>query len=348
MNPLLHILREPAALHELGVAQWDLLLRQARRQKLTGHIAHLSRIYAVQADLPTPVRDRFIAIHRYLEHMFVQARREIRLVRELYPPDMPVLLLKGVAYLYRGLPHASGRLLSDIDLLLPEERLLQAERLLLDKGWQAQTSDAYDQYYYRTWMHELPALRHPDYELEIDLHHQILPPSGRLNPPMASLWQEADPLGEGLWTFAPIDMLLHCTAHLFQDGDLNGGLRDLVDMDQMLRHFSADPGFWDRLIPRAEELGLSHLLHHALYCCRQLLHTPLPPSLEVQAMQSGLADHLLRRLVLHVLTPGEPEQPPARLSAWLLYVRSHWQRMPPRLLSTHLLRKAWRRTRERI
>lgn len=27
---------------------------------------------------------------------------------------------------------------------------------------------------------------------------------------------------------------------------------------------------------------------------------------------------------------------------WLLYVRAHWLRMPPHLLTVHLTRKAWR------
>ncbi len=198
MNPLLHIIVQPAALQRLDTAQWDLLLRQSRQHKLTGHIAHLARIHTAEAGLPVPVRDRFFAINRYLDHLHVQARRVIRVIRRLLPLDMPLLLLKGTAYLACGLPHASGRLLSDVDLLLPADRLDQAERLLQDAGWASQKSAAYGQHYYRQWMHELPALRHPDYELELDLHHQILPPSGRLHPSMERMWRAADRLEEGL------------------------------------------------------------------------------------------------------------------------------------------------------
>jgi hypothetical protein len=33
-------------------------------------------------------------------------------------------------------------------------------------------------------------------------------------------------------------MVLHSATHLFYDGELNHGLRDLVDLDDLLRHFS--------------------------------------------------------------------------------------------------------------
>ncbi len=345
MNPLLHIIAQPAGLQRLDAAQWDLLLRQSRQHKLTGHIAHLARIHTAEADLPVPVWDRLIAMDRYLDHLHVQVRREIRVIRRLLPLNIPLLLLKGAAYLARDLPHASGRLLSDVDLLLPADKLPHAERQLLDAGWASQRTDAYDQNYYRQWMHELPALRHPEYELELDLHHQILPPSGRLHPSMERMWRAADRLEEGLFTFAPIDMLLHSAAHLFQDADLQGGLRDLVDMDQMLRHFGADPDFWCKLTPRAMELDLIRPLCHALYCCRLLLHTPIPIDMVDHTTSPGPAAGLLRRLALSVLTPGHPEHPLPHLSAWLLYVRSHWLRMPPALLAAHLLHKASRRIR---
>lgn len=70
---------------------------------------------------------------------------------------------------------------------------------------------------------------------------------------------------------------MHSSAHLFQDGDLAGGLRDLVDSDCLLLHFGkVEPGFWDRLVPRAMELDLVRPLFYALRFCRRLLRTEIP------------------------------------------------------------------------
>ena len=48
-------------------------------------------------------------------------------------------------------------------------------------------------------------------------------------------------------------------------------------------------------------------------------------------------------LMGRVLRPKHPEGPGTPVSDWLLYVRSHWLRMPPWLLASHLSRKALRR-----
>jgi hypothetical protein len=51
------------------------------------------------------------------------------------------------------------------------------------------------------------------------------------------------------------------------------------------------------------------------------------------------------RLGPGALTPDHPDAPcrKAALKRWLLYVRSHWIRMPPFMLLRHLTRKAFGR-----
>ena len=90
--------------------------------------------------------------------------------------------------------------------------------------------DAYDQRYYRQWMHELPPLRHMTRQTVLDVHHTILPLTAHLKPDPAKLWEAAVGI-EGQVNFcvlAPVDMVLHSATHLFHDGELEHGLRDLV------------------------------------------------------------------------------------------------------------------------
>ena len=51
------------------------------------------------------------------------------------------------------------------------------------------------------------------------------------------------------------------------------------------------------------------------------------------------------RLMANVLIPTHPDQSNrvAALSGWLLYLRSHWLRMPPLLLARHLWIKSRRK-----
>ena len=147
---------------------------------------------------------------------------------------------------------------------------------------------------------------------------------------------------------APADMVLHSAAHLFQDGDFQGGLRDLLDLDGLLRHFAAgDAGFWENLSARASQLGLDRPLFYALRFTSRLLGTPVPGGSCGAATGRPPAPvlALMDRLVTLALVPEDPERRRrgAGLARWLLYVRSHWLRVPPLLLARHLLRKGLRR-----
>jgi hypothetical protein len=146
-------------------------------------------------------------------------------------------------------------------------------------------------------------------------------------------------------------MVLHSAAHAFQDGDLTRGLRDLIDIDDLLRHFSQKRNFWDELVSRAEELDLSRPLYYALRYSNLYLQTPIPPRIFARSKiwrPAWPAPSLMDTLVHHVITAGAWRKDSVfRLSQQLLYIRSYWLRMPPYLLIPHLLRKALRRRRGR-
>jgi len=235
-----------------------------------------------------------------------------------------------------------------VDFMVPKETLPAVEAALLEHGWGPVKLDAYDQRYYRTWMHELPPLHHRDRHTVVDVHHSILPESGRLRPDARRLLAAARPIGvPGLEVLAPAHMVLHSAVHLFQDGDFRGGLQGLIDLDSLLRHFGARDGFWDELLLEAAELGLQRPLFYALRFAQRLLRTPVP------AEAAGAAhtrkppwpvSAIMDTLVTSALRPESPERADWRtpVALWLLYVRSHWLRMPPLLLAGHVLRKAFR------
>jgi hypothetical protein len=346
---LLAALAEPRDLPELSSGQWEELLCRARNSRLLGRLGAVLETTEVPDRVPRRALDQIraeIAVARENERM---VRWEVnRIRRALREVATPIILLKGAAYVLAGLPPARGRYSSDVDIMVPKESLGQVEAALIRDGYEAVDLDPYDQRYYRTWMHELPPLRHRERETVVDVHHTILPESGRLRPDPRALREAARAVDDGLFVLAPADLVLHSAAHLFQDGDLDGGIRDLVDLDTLLRHFGAQPDFWKGLVPRALELTLGRPLYYALRYCEGLLGTPVPEPVR-QAIRGAepirpvraLMDSLTRRAV----TPDGWESPSFRIrqARLLLYVRSHWLRMPPWLLAQHLARKAWAR-----
>ena len=241
--------------------------------------------------------------------------------------------------------------MADLDILVPRRNLTRVESRLVACGWGSQKLDRYDQRYYREWMHEIPPLMNPERGIEVDVHHALLPMTARVRPDAALLWQASVALDlPRLRVLAPADMLLHSAAHLFYDGEIKGGLRDLLDLHQMLVDFGRQPGFWDGLPARAMQLQLARPLFYTLRYCRRLLGTRIPTQVTADTDRAAAparpARAAMDNLAPSVLCPRLPSEPEATASAWMLYVRSHWLRMPPWLLARHLSRKAWRRLRD--
>jgi hypothetical protein len=267
----------------------------------------------------------------------------------------PVVLLKGAAYVAAALPPAQGRMFNDIDIMVAREALQGVELALLGAGWVHEAIDPYDERYYRRWMHELPPLKHVWRHTWLDVHHTITPPTSRFRVDGAQLLARARPLvaGSHLAVLAPEDMVLHSAVHLMQEGDFSAGLRDLLDLDDLLHHFGADPGFWPELLRRARELRLGVPLFHVLVQRERLFGAAPPEALrsEVDRLASSwLSRRLMPALLEPALRPAHPSCDTAGNGAarTALYVRSHWLRMPWYQIVPHLLRKAWLRTRARL
>ena len=347
---LIEVLRDPARLGTLALRDWDLLLRQAASADMSATLLGLVEEAGLLDQVPAAARE-------HLEWTRVVATRHRRAVRfevtqigrALAGLGLPLLLLKGAAYAMAGLPPAAGRMFSDVDILVPKERIGEVEAALMLHGWAGTHQDEYDQRYYREWMHELPPMEHVHRGNAIDVHHAILPETAAMRPDPALLRAAARPIpgSDNLWTLAPHDMVLHSAVHLFSEGELNHGLRDLLDIHRLLLHFGATPGFWEALPARAVQLELARPLFYALRYAARLLGTAVPPGVMAEAAAAGRPPAALLALMdglfLRALQPLHPSCAdgftPAALGA--LYLRGNWLRMPPVMLARHLFHKAF-------
>jgi hypothetical protein len=347
-NLLLRVFADPKLIAGLGVEALDLLLAQARRTRLTARLSYRIEDAGFLAALPDRMRTQLAAARVAAESGRRALEWEVnRLHRALTEARYPMLLLKGAAYAKAGLPMARGRTSADIDIMVPGDQLDSVEKHLVAHGWELDELDPYDLRYYRKWGHELPPLRHRERGSVLDVHHTILPPRSRLRPDPLAFWRAAVTLPDGSMVFCPTHMALHVAVHLFQDGEIAGGLGDLIDFDELCRYFGGRPGFWEQLVPAAVDLGLARPLLYALRYASLLLGTAVPAMVMTEAERFGKPPAPVRAamdpLVCRALVPDLPEhQSPWQGAARLcLYIRSHWLRMPPLPLAAHLLRKAW-------
>jgi hypothetical protein len=336
----------------LGLAEWDLLVRQARRAGLLARLCILLDEQRVLDAVPAQVLPHLISARTVAAAQERAVRWEVNRIAKALTEidDVPVILLKGAAYLMAGLPPARGRIFGDVDIMVPKEKLDITERTLFRHGWLAKGLDKYDQRYYREWGRELPPLRHIRRHTVLDVHHNILPETARLRPDPMKLIAAAQPLNgdDSLSTLAPADIVLHSATHLLNEGEFENGLRDLVDLDDLLRYFGREESYWLDLVEQARELNLTRPLYYALRHTRGILGTPVPEEIEAKASlhrPRGFALLLMDAAFTRALAPDHPSCDTAltRPARFFLYVRSHYLRMPLHLLVPHLIRKAIKR-----
>ena len=350
-DDVLTLLSKPQTAVECPPAAWDDIIRVLRSQGLLARVHAQLEAENLLTALPQKVQEHLSAARVIADDHERMIRWEVnRIQYALRHLDCRVVLLKGAAYVMANLPLARGRLVADVDILVAETMIPAVEQALLNQGWESVKIHDYDQYYYRQWMHEIPPLKHALRQTDVDVHHAILPKTARLKPEPERLLEDVVPLEDtaGLFALSPVDRVLHCAAHLFHDGDLDHGLRDLLDIHDLLMCSAHAPDFWQKLTARAEQLSLDRPLFYGLRYCQRYLQLTIPES--VVAWQQSVTPGRVRlwlmdRLVHSALYPWPPTT--SRLShavqRWLLYVRSHCLRMPMHLLIPHLLRKMVRR-----
>jgi hypothetical protein len=327
---LVRALRDPAA---IGECDWAGLISAARAEQLIGSLAFRMEGRPV----PPRVAALFEDARRDAAHARTQALWEAEMARRaLAPLGVPMILMKGTAFHAADFDASIGRSVGDLDIMVPRDSLDAVEAALLQAGWEhVKDAEGYDDSYYRRWMHELPPLIHRTRDRMIDVHHTILPLTARPRPDAEKMIAASVTLDNGLRILCPADIVVHAAAHLFADGDLAGGLRNLWDIDRLLREFGS-PDFWRTLDERSRLHQLKGPVARALRLANRLYATPVDAEV---AGRPRLSDRLFGARLLARNGWGQETR---KLLRFAFYIRGHRLRMPPLMLARHLWTKATR------
>lgn len=353
---LLSLLTRPGDAAHWSSSDWELAIRAGRSAKLLGSLHVRLQEAGLLDSIPRKAAQLMESDRRVAQHRVAMARIELRAITDaLRDYDGPALLLKGAAYAMLDLRASHGRIFEDVDLMVPKARLQEVEDALVVAGWESETPDAYDQRYYREWSHELPPMRFPGRPMQLDVHHTIVPVTARFHPEAARLIAMSQAVkGTRFSVLHPTHRVLHAAAHVFADSDCVSRLRDLVDLDALLREQGTEPEFWDTLFDEARRAGLDRSLWYGLDVCGRWLSTPLPDVVGqwlVRTAPPGPVRSGMRIALASTLPPPSPDghrNLPRSISARLLFLRFQWLRMPLRLLAYHSMRKSLRAIRNRL
>ena len=310
---------------------WKTLIQSARQSDLLGQLG---------ASLTNSGLDLDWRIQRAFDLELLSSQRrteaalwELKVIRNLVPRAIPIVVLKGCAYALAGDVNAKGRLFSDIDLLIPAAFLGDVESALISGGWKPSAVSTYDQHYYRNWMHEIPPMEHVRRHTVVDLHHAIVPTVSRYAFDPTPLFDRATEVSSGLFVLCPKDRVIHSCLHAFLEGVPSKALRDLYDISCLLRQHFADEPEIEALLSRSEELGVKGLVRDAITASATIFMDEKPQNLS----QATLRSKLLATAAFSTIGAS----PCGHIGAQWLLAHSHWMKMPYKLLVPHLLRKTW-------
>lgn len=339
--PLVKALADPSSISDFTEEEWDLLIRQARASGLLACLHTVTGSAQLSAYLPTPVKNQFSAAFTVAQRHREVIRWEVEALNAILASiGVPAIVLKGAAYVMSDLQAANGRIFGDIDIMVPHGAIADVEKALGRAGWAQENRSAYDDRYYRKWMHEIPARKHIDRGTVLDVHHNILPLTARNKPDAQALWHKSRRLQgfSDLYVLSPEDMLLHSSSHLFLNGEYNRGLRDLFDFRQLGDELSKEPDFWAKVYERSVQVDLKQPLVYSVKYANRLLNAQIPELAIPQYAGVTFMDWIF----LRGLAPNHSsaQDTLSGLALFFLYVRGHYLRMPFRLLIPHLLYKA--------
>ena len=209
---------------------------------------------------PTSPAKRCLSARTAAARLAQLARWEVdRVRRALQPAGIPHHRAQGRRRTcLRGLPHASTRLLSDIDVMVParSDRRRRSRRCSRPAG-RAPSSTRTTRSITASGRTRFRRCSYPGRVLGVDVHHTICPPISRLRPDAAGvLGSSSRALPDRRFALlSPVDSVLHAAVHLFFDSDFDGRFRDLVDLHELLGAFGADAAFWPALVDARAAAG---------------------------------------------------------------------------------------------
>jgi len=340
---IIELLKKLSLVKHLSLKDWESILSDAREQKVVGRLCYLLKKESLFVLVPDKVQPHLLSALTISEQQKRNVDRELTEIAQAFSSKGEILpiLLKGAAYSHLNLPCCFGRSYNDIDLLVAKPELRNAEIALMLKGWVHKKEEEYDKEYYQKWMHEIQPMIHNERLTVIDLHHSILPLTNRSHFAADKL-ETVYSKNMNVATLSPVDMFIHCSLHLFTEGEFSHPLRDLTDLSMLFSVILGD-NVQEKIESRASELDILNYIDLALVFCAPYCQTAIDTRSNNQRLNNSFIQRFFIMPAFRTIfdSPSVTNTSSSfKLSSFILYVRGHLLRMPLRLLIPHLIKKA--------
>lgn len=249
---------------------WEFISQAARSHNVRELLYHNLKRLSNRGFIPAVVmEDLKQAYHETIaRNMYIYA--ELRTILDAFHrAGLEAIALKGAALAGVVYPDIGLRPMADIDLLVREEELAVADRVMTDLEYSAVHNLDSRQWERENHFH-LPAYRHARKPVVVEIHWHFT--ANRPSADIREWWKRAlcrDIMGYSILVPSPEDMLIHLAVHLFNHGYDNGFvLRGLCDIFEMLRHHDGSID-WSLVADEIKKQGIGRQVHSVFHLARK-------------------------------------------------------------------------------
>ena len=331
----------PSKTTTLTLAQWSTFIFILRDANVLARFCFIVEKHNCFEQLPKQVQEHLSSAKIKANKQEKQAIFEaVTLDENLSSIQVKPVFLKGAAYSLRGDNVSQGRTYADIDVLVEKSQLQHVERHLSSFGWFTNTTDDYDDKYYRLWAHEIPPMQQGSRGTIADIHHNLLPPISGKAPDITLFTNDLYQDERGLYTLNSSAMVLHSIIHLFFNEEFDNGFRDLGDLHYLFTSEQNNEKFWLELLLLSQATNFEHELFYAVRYCVRITGTKFPDDfiekinhIQMNSIQKKWADFIFESLLVpnhyHCATWK------TKVAKSLALIRGHLLKMPIHVLIYH-------------
>lgn len=263
---------------------WDILLEKAKKNGVSALIYFKLKENKIDfLDIPSDIleelkRDYYLnATTNAL--IFEELGKVLRAFRKV---GLQVIVLKGAALAEKVYGNIALRPMSDADILVKREDLVNADEQLKMLGYNPSDSSVDDidlsSTYLTTLDYRSPAENSPSFHIHWHFVNSTIPNESYIkNINMENIWEDAEKTKiadvETL-VMAPHHLLIHLSEHALRVTHSLSKLSFLCDINQVVNFYRGNLD-WDRLIEESFEFKLNRMVYLSLYFTSIFLGTPI-------------------------------------------------------------------------
>lgn len=245
-------------LHETPEERWNPILDAAARHELT------LLLYNRLRNAPAGMAPEWVLERLHADYLAAAVRNTLMLhhateiLTSLKSAGLEVIVLKGLYLVENVYANIALRTFGDIDLLVRRDKVAEALKVMQQSGFTL--SSWYDPAETNTDLKHLPPLEKPDAPT-VEIHWTLVEETEPFRVEPQGLWQramDASVAGVAVQALSLEDLLLHLSLHFTYQHRLHAGLRNLFDIAETLRHFSAQVD-WQKLVQITHEWGTERI-----------------------------------------------------------------------------------------